>query len=112
MYHVKQQGHDGWAIYQPEMEAIVTTAPAFLQGLSQALARNEFELWYLRVVAEGIETPEQERLLTQMGCGVLQGFLYAQPLPAQQILALLQRDSLIKQLSAVSCLPQQRSVSR
>ena len=112
MYHVKQQGRDGWAIYQPEMEAIVTTASAFLQGLSQALARNEFELWYLRVVAEGIKTPEQERLLTQMGCGVLQGFLYAQPLPAQQILALLQRDSLIKQLSAVSCLPQQRSGSR
>lgn len=46
MYHVKQQGRDGWAIYQPEMEAIVTTAPAFLQDLSQALARNEFELWY------------------------------------------------------------------
>lgn len=298
MYHVKQQGRDGWAIYQPEMEAIVTTAPAFLQSLSQALARNEFELWYqpkytasdhtltgfeallrwrhpehglllpgaflttleetglmlmvgkwviqqacsqlsqwtqqghtdwslavnlsptqfeqhdivdivcsalacfqippsrltleitesaalknlgrsieilnafsaagitvsiddfgtgysnmlmlkslparelkidrifikdinensknnkivsmiidiahsmnLRVVAEGIETPEQERLLTQMGCGVLQGFLYAQPIPAQQIPALLQRDSLLKQLNVVSCLPQQRSVT-
>lgn len=298
MYHVKQQGRDGWAIYQPEMEALVTTAPAFLQGLSQALARNEFELWYqpkytagdhtltgfeallrwrhpeqglllpgaflptledtglmlsvgkwvikqacsqlsqwnqqghpdwslainlsatqfeqhnivdivcnalacyqippsrltleitesavlknlgrnieilntfsaagitvsiddfgtgysnmlmlkslparelkidrlfikdinennknskivstiidiahsmnLRVVAKGIETPEQERLLTQMGCGVLQGFLYSPPLPAQQIPTLLQRDSLTKPLNVVSCLPQQRSVS-
>lgn len=298
MYHVKQQGRDGWAIYQPEMEATVTTAPAFLQGLSQALARNEFELWYqpkytasdhtltgfeallrwrhpehglllpgaflatledtglmlsvgkwviqqacsqlcqwtqqghtdwslainlsptqfeqhdivdivssalaryqippsrltleitesaalknlgrsieilnafstagitvsiddfgtgysnmlmlkslparelkidrifikdinennksskivstiidiahsmnLRVVAEGIETPEQERLLTQMGCGVLQGFLYAQPIPVQQIPTLLQRDNLIKQLNVVSCLPQQRSIT-
>ncbi|GJL45004.1 TPA: EAL domain-containing protein [Citrobacter farmeri] len=298
MYHVKQQGRDGWAIYQPEMEALVTSAPAFLQDLSQALARNEFELWYqpkytagdhtltgfeallrwrhpeqglllpgaflptledtglmiavgkwviqqacsqlsqwiqqghpdwslavnlsatqfeqhdivdvvcgalaryqippsrltleitesaalknpgrsieilnifsaagitvsiddfgtgysnmlmlkslparelkidrifikdinennknskivsaiidiahsmnLRVVAEGIETPEQERLLTQMGCAVLQGFLYAQPLPAQQIPALLQRDSLIEQLNVVSGLPQQRSIT-
>lgn len=65
----------------------------------------------LRVVAEGIETPEQERLLTQMGCGVLQGFLYAQPIPVQQIPTLLQRDNLIKQLNVVSCLPQQRSIT-
>lgn len=65
----------------------------------------------LRVVAEGIETPEQERLLTQMGCAVLQGFLYAQPLPAQQIPALLQRDSLIEQLNVVSGLPQQHSIT-
>ncbi|MGL5455281.1 MAG: putative bifunctional diguanylate cyclase/phosphodiesterase [Enterobacterales bacterium] len=298
MYHVKQQGRDGWAIYQPEMEALVTTAPAFLQDLSQALARHEFELWYqpkytasdrtlagfeallrwrhpeqgllmpgaflptledtglmlsvgkwviqqacsqlcqwtqqghtdwslainlsatqfeqhdivdivcsalaryqilpsrltleitesavlknlerstqilnsfstagitvsiddfgsgysnmlmlkslparelkidrifikdinennknskivstiidiahsmnLRVVAEGIETPEQERLLTQMGCGVLQGFLYAHPLPAQQIPSLLQKDNLIEQLNVVSCLSPQRSIT-
>lgn len=298
MYHVKQQGRDGWAIYRPEMEAIVTTAPAFLQDLSLALARNEFELWYqpkytasdrtltgfeallrwrhpeqglllpeafiptlektglilsvgkwviqqacsqlqqwnlqghtdwtlavnisaaqfeqhdfvdrvcsilaryqippaqltleitesaalknltrsietlnafslagitvsiddfgtgysnmlmlkslparelkidrmfikdihedsknsqivsmiidiarsmnLRVVADGIETPEQEQLLTKMGCGVLQGFLYAQPLPPQQIPELLQNENPTRQVNALAHLAQHRSIT-
>ncbi|MFD2175259.1 EAL domain-containing protein [Rhodobacter lacus] len=34
----------------------------------------------VRTVAEGVETPEQARLLREMGCDVLQGFLYAEPL--------------------------------
>lgn len=46
MYHVKQAGRNGWAIYSPEMEAIADTPPTFLQELSQALERNQFELWY------------------------------------------------------------------
>ncbi len=46
MYHVKQAGRNGWAIYTPEMEAIADTPPTFLQELSQALERNQFELWY------------------------------------------------------------------
>lgn len=46
MYHVKQAGRNGWAIYHPEMEAIADTPPTFLQELSQALERNQFELWY------------------------------------------------------------------
>lgn len=46
MYHVKQAGRNGWAIYSPEMEAIADTPPTFLQKLSQALERNQFELWY------------------------------------------------------------------
>lgn len=46
MYHVKQAGRNGWAIYSPEMEAIADTPPTFLQELSQALELNQFELWY------------------------------------------------------------------
>ncbi|QMG40930.1 EAL domain-containing protein [Citrobacter freundii] len=46
MYHVKQAGRNGWAIYTPEMEAIADTPPTFLQELSQAIERNQFELWY------------------------------------------------------------------
>ena len=46
MYHVKQAGRNGWGIYTPEMEAIADTPPTFLQELSQALERNQFELWY------------------------------------------------------------------
>lgn len=46
MYHVKQAGRNGWAIYSPEMETIVVTPPTLLQELSQALEYNQFELWY------------------------------------------------------------------
>ena len=37
------------------------------------------------VVAEGIETEEQRAVLTELGCDYLQGFLFARPLPAEQI---------------------------
>lgn len=65
----------------------------------------------MRVVAEGIETPEQEMLLTRMGCGVLQGFLFAKPIPANRIPELIQRDSIVKQLKAVSPLTPQHTIS-
>ncbi|KAA6460286.1 EAL domain-containing protein [Acidobacteria bacterium AB60] len=43
----------------------------------------------LTVVAEGIETVEQYRMLTQMGCQCGQGFYIARPMPAEQIDSLL-----------------------
>jgi len=39
----------------------------------------------LRVVAEGVETDGQCRLLVQMGCNELQGFLFAKPMPAEEL---------------------------
>jgi EAL domain-containing protein (putative c-di-GMP-specific phosphodiesterase class I) len=41
------------------------------------------------VVAEGIETQEQYRLLRQMGCRYGQGFLFARPLSAEAVTELL-----------------------
>ena len=41
------------------------------------------------VVAEGIETCEQYRLLRQMGCRFGQGFLFARPLSAEAVSGLL-----------------------
>jgi EAL domain-containing protein (putative c-di-GMP-specific phosphodiesterase class I) len=41
------------------------------------------------VVAEGIETRDQYRLLRQMGCRYGQGFLFAKPLPAEDVTRLL-----------------------
>jgi EAL domain-containing protein (putative c-di-GMP-specific phosphodiesterase class I) len=41
------------------------------------------------VVAEGIETAEQYQLLREMGCRFGQGYLFARPLPAEQVSALL-----------------------
>jgi len=39
----------------------------------------------LRVVAEGVETPEQRHILTEMGCDELQGFYFARPMTAQAL---------------------------
>ena len=46
-----------------------------------ALARS-FEL---TVVAEGVETQEELRLLTELGCEQVQGFLLAKPMPREQL---------------------------
>ncbi len=48
--------------------------------LSMAAAVNK------RVTAEGIETPEQLRYLTQAGCGSLQGYLLGKPMSAVELL--------------------------
>jgi EAL domain-containing protein (putative c-di-GMP-specific phosphodiesterase class I) len=53
----------------------------------------------LRVVAEGIETSAQLARLRQRGCQLGQGFLFARPLEAQRLEALLQSGA---PLSAVS----------
>uniref|UniRef100_UPI003EB81563 EAL domain-containing protein n=1 Tax=Citrobacter freundii TaxID=546 RepID=UPI003EB81563 len=65
----------------------------------------------MRVVAEGIETQEQEILLTQMGCSMLQGFLFAKPLPAHKIHELIQQENSIKQKPVVHPLSHRQSIT-
>lgn len=43
----------------------------------------------LRIVAEGIETPEQRSLLAGMNCDVMQGYLLGHPLPAKDFVGKL-----------------------
>lgn len=43
------------------------------------------------VVAEGIETPEQYRLLKDLGCRFGQGYLFSRPVPAGSAMEMLQR---------------------
>lgn len=49
----------------------------------------------LNVVAEGVETAQQLRLLRRMGCHEIQGFLVSRALPADQLLPIL-RDGRIE----------------
>jgi EAL domain-containing protein (putative c-di-GMP-specific phosphodiesterase class I) len=44
---------------------------------------------HLTTIAEGIETAEQAAELRRLGCGIGQGYLFAKPLPAPQLLELL-----------------------
>lgn len=39
----------------------------------------------LEVVAEGVETEAQQRILIRMGCDQLQGYLFAKPMPADKL---------------------------
>jgi EAL domain-containing protein (putative c-di-GMP-specific phosphodiesterase class I) len=43
----------------------------------------------LRIVAEGVETPEQLAALRDLGCDLAQGYLLGRPMPRQQAEALL-----------------------
>jgi diguanylate cyclase (GGDEF)-like protein len=45
----------------------------------------------IAVVAEGVETEEQVRVASELGCGYAQGFHFAVPTPAPEVPALLKR---------------------
>jgi diguanylate cyclase (GGDEF)-like protein len=47
----------------------------------------------ITTTAEGVETEDQNRCLTNEGCTEVQGFLYSKPLPSTEISALLHRLS-------------------
>jgi EAL domain-containing protein (putative c-di-GMP-specific phosphodiesterase class I) len=60
----------------------------------QALLRSIVDLGIgqgLQIVAEGIETLDQARLLRDAGCHLGQGFLWSRPLEADEITALLRQ---------------------
>lgn len=47
----------------------------------------------LRVIAEGVETSDQDRYLERMGCDSAQGFYYARPLSASAVASRLRAES-------------------
>ena len=58
---------------QNEDATIVTAIVALAQTLK------------LKVVAEGVETREQQEFLTSLGCNSLQGYLLGRPVPAEKV---------------------------
>ncbi len=66
---------------------------SFVRGInnntvSQALVRAIVAVartLQLAVVAEGVETPEEEQLIDEIGVDSKQGFLYAKPMPADEL---------------------------
>jgi EAL domain-containing protein (putative c-di-GMP-specific phosphodiesterase class I) len=39
----------------------------------------------IEVVAEGVETMEQAKILCDLGCDILQGYAFARPMPAETL---------------------------
>ncbi|HET9657186.1 MAG TPA: bifunctional diguanylate cyclase/phosphodiesterase [Kineosporiaceae bacterium] len=59
-------------------------APITTSRRRLAMLRALLELSHnlgLMVIAEGVETPEQAQLLADLGCPLVQGYLYGRPLP-------------------------------
>ena len=50
----------------------------------------------LKVVAEGVETAGQLRLLKEAGCDLIQGFYFSKPVPADEIRELILKEQSIK----------------
>ena len=46
----------------------------------------------LRIIAEGVETPEQHRFLADQSCDRIQGYLFARPMPAADMEARLRAE--------------------
>ncbi|MCB1140077.1 MAG: EAL domain-containing protein, partial [Leptospiraceae bacterium] len=46
----------------------------------------------LQVVAEGVETESQKRILTELGCDQIQGFLLGRPMPFSELLQFVSPD--------------------
>jgi EAL domain-containing protein (putative c-di-GMP-specific phosphodiesterase class I) len=67
----------GTMIDRPESRAIIRS----IVGLAHNLG--------LRVIAEGIERPDQLQALTELHCEYGQGYHFARPLPEDEIEALL-----------------------
>jgi diguanylate cyclase len=73
----------------------------FVQGLgvdsrAEEIVRATVSLAHgmgLEVVAEGVETVAQARMLMDIGCDAAQGFLYARPMPPHEVPAWLARKS-------------------
>ena len=51
----------------------------------------------MRVIAEGVEKPQQQELLAMGGCDFAQGYLFSKPVPADEFERLLQSDPFSKQ---------------
>lgn len=55
-----------------------------------AIVRSTIDLGHnfgVKVVAEGVETPESWRTLLELGCDLAQGYLVSRPLPAHKVLS-------------------------
>lgn len=74
-----------------------------------AIVRAILELGHrlgAEVLAEGVESELAARQLAELGCDTLQGYLFARPLPADELLRFVQRTGSDRRLGANGLLPE------
>lgn len=69
---------------ESEMEK---STPEFLKSLVKMIKQLGFA-----IIAEGVETKEQIRMLKDAGCDQVQGYYYAKPMPMREFLEYLERN--------------------
>ncbi|MEI4768352.1 EAL domain-containing protein [Psychrobacillus sp. FJAT-51614] len=52
---------------------------------------------HLKVVAEGVETKDQVKLLKEMDCDIIQGYYYSRPIPSSELLDFIELWEILKQ---------------
>lgn len=52
---------------------------------------------HIKVVAEGVETKDQLKLLKEMGCDIIQGYYYSKPIPSSKLMDFLELWEIHKQ---------------
>lgn len=50
-----------------------------------------------KLIAEGVETNEQLKITQELGVSVIQGFLFAQPMPMPEVVSFIQALQPVKQ---------------
>jgi len=86
----------------PEDLAIITGIIALAKSLN------------LKVVAEGVEDPEQEMILKELNCDIMQGFYYCKPIPASvfEQLFLRQKSSHMSDSTKVLSLQRPKDINK
>ena len=51
----------------------------------------------IKVIAEGVETKDQAKLLKQMGCDIIQGYYYSKPLSAEDLIGFIELWGIYRQ---------------
>ncbi len=93
-------GYSSLAVLQKLPVDTVKIDRAFVSGLAEdARKRSMVEMvvtlshgFGFDVVAEGIENPEEEDFLTSLNCNYGQGYYFSMPIPADEAMALIERD--------------------
>ena len=68
----------GFHVSMPGIHASVSLFTSFWE-----IILDISEFLSVPMIAEGVETEPQYRALKEMGCGIVQGYYFARPMPAE-----------------------------